>query len=751
MPSASDLVLRILAVDQTAAGFKGAGKGAKELGTTVDKMNSAAGAGLSKLGGMLGGEVGHLVHTFGAGLEELGEHGMSMGKKFMAAGGMMAGLGTGLMLMGSADKQATDQLAQAIGNTGEAFSQFKEEVEVAIHAQENYGHSAVDTQEALRKMTQATDDPKKAFEMLGLASNLAAAQHITLSEAADKLDKILAGKGGRTLALYGIAASKTGDSVKDAEVNIDALSKKIDGQADASVDNFAAKFTILRVKVTDAAAVFGNTFGGALTAAGGAATLLGTILEFRLIRTQRLQAIAAAQAAAALDGEAVSAELAGTASATAAPKVAMLSKSLGYVAVLVAGIAASAASYQKAMEVVGLGADSAKAKGEEAITVWDRLKSGVLHSLSGVAPEIQNWVNGLFGGGEAAKAMGEASATAADGVDALTSSLDTNSSALDKVVHGMHDWYAGGNLVAATEKRLAAEVAAHAAAEAHLAHVAAVAHAAQVAAANAALATWNETITAYNSAKDALKALTDARANEIKAIGDQLTASGHLNSVFDMNAYTAATDRAKTARVGLADAEKAVNAARSDVGKAKTPEELNAAINAEAQANKALAASRAEVAAADKAKEAAKLTPGHLLSSIKSKLSNIKSFYNDLVALRKRKLPMSLIRQLIDAGPLEGDQLAKALLAATPADFNAIINAEAQLDQFGAKIGGIVGDYDYNGLIARQTGVVNTARANAVAAGNQVAQFRLFLDGRELAIGLKAYRASVGGAPLGLG
>lgn len=359
---------------------------------------------------------------------------------------------------------------------------------------------------------------------------------------------------------------------------------------------------------------------------------------------------------------------------------------------------------------------------------------------------------------DAISAANRASSATAGGLDDLSASADgasgsakTFADRMTEVVHGMHDWYAGGNLVAATEKRLAAETAAHTAAVAHQAHVAAAAHAAQVAAANAALTTWNESITAYTNAKDALTALTDARAQEVKAIGDQLTASGHLNSVFDTNAYTAATDRAKTARLGLADAEKAVRDARNDVGKAKTPEELNGAINAEAQANKALAASRAEVAAADKAKAAAALTPGNLLAGIKSKLSNIKSFYNDLVALRKRKLPMSLIKQLIDAGPIEGDQLAKALLSATPSDFNAIINAEAQLDRVGRDIGTMVGDYDYNGLITRQTGVVNNARANAIAAGNQVAQFRLYLDGREVAVALKAYRASVGGTPLGLG
>ena len=266
-----------------------------------------------------------------------------------------------------------------------------------------------------------------------------------------------------------------------------------------------------------------------------------------------------------------------------------------------------------------------------------------------------------------------------------------------------------------------------------------------------ALATWNDTIAAYQSAKQKLQELTRARADEIRTIGSQLTAGGKLNAVFDMNAYAAATDKAKQARLGLADAEKAVREAKGDVRRAKTPEELNAAIAAEAQANRKLAQSRAEVAAADKAAQAAKLTPKNLLSAIRSKLGNIKSFYNDLVALRKRKLPMSLIKQLIDAGPIEGDQLAKALLSATPADFNAIINAEKQLDNYGLRVGGIVGDADYNGLIAGQQGVVANARANAAAAGNQVVQFRMYLDGREVAVALKAYRQSIGGTPLGLG
>jgi hypothetical protein len=99
-----------------------------------------------------------------------------------------------------------------------------------------------------------------------------------------------------------------------------------------------------------------------------------------------------------------------------------------------------------------------------------------------------------------------------------------------------------------------------------------------------ALATWNETIAAYQTAKQKLQDLTRARAEEIKAIGSQLTAGGKLNAVFDMNAYAAATDKAKQARLGLADAEKAVREAKGDVKRAKTPEELNAAIAAEAPA-----------------------------------------------------------------------------------------------------------------------------------------------------------------------
>ena len=325
-------------------------------------------------------------------------------------------------------------------------------------------------------------------------------------------------------------------------------------------------------------------------------------------------------------------------------------------------------------------------------------------------------------------------------IDGTTNALEGQGNSLGTNTRLWENWYNGAGLVAETQNRIATETAA-----------AIAALEANRTAAQDALSTWTESIATYNTERDALKALTDARQAEVLAISGQMTAGGKLNNVFDMNAYAAASNTAADARRNLADAEKAVRASRADVRNAQTPQELNAAIAAEAQANKALAASRAEVTAADKAKEAAKLTPGHLLANIKSKLSNIKSFYNDLVALRKRKLPMSLIQQLIDAGPIEGDQLAKALLSATPHDFNAIMNAETQLDQFGNRIGAIVADYDYNGLIANQRTVVANARAAAVNAGRVVGEYRLYLDGREVATALKAYRQSIGGTPLGLG
>jgi hypothetical protein len=248
----------------------------------------------------------------------------------------------------------------------------------------------------------------------------------------------------------------------------------------------------------------------------------------------------------------------------------------------------------------------------------------------------------------------------------------------------------------------------------------------------------------------ALQNLQQARIGEIQQIDQQVTANARLTNAFDVNKYTAAVDAATQARQRQTNAEKAFAAARADVAKSKTPDELDSAIKAQAAANNELAASRKAVADADKARNAARLTPGNVLASLRSKLAGIKGFYSSLGQLRKRGLPMSLIRELIDAGPIDGQDLAKTLLSATPNDFSQILNTVNQIDRAGTNIGAMVGNNDYNTLITRQAGVVVNARNAANRADNIVIQNKLYIDGRELTVALKAYKQSLGGAALGL-
>jgi hypothetical protein len=312
-------------------------------------------------------------------------------------------------------------------------------------------------------------------------------------------------------------------------------------------------------------------------------------------------------------------------------------------------------------------------------------------------------------------------------------------------------------LIAQADANKAAAAAAAAAAreaeaqrKAAAAAAAAAAQAAHQQAGSNALSDLHDATSALNEQVAALRNLQTARSDEITSIDKQVTAGARLTSAFDMSKYTASVDAATAARQRQTDAEKAYAAARADVNKAKTPEELDSAIKAQAQANQELAASRRAVADADKAKAAAKLTPGNLLASLRSKLAGIKGFYSSLSQLRKRGLPMSLIKELIDAGPIDGQDIAKTLLAATPADFKQILNTVNAIDKTGTAIGTMVGDSDYNSLINRQKGVVVAARNAANRADQVVIQNKLYIDGRELTVALKAYKQSLGGASLGL-
>lgn len=275
---------------------KDASKTITGVGAHAHSTAGVIGGAFSKMGSTIGGELGDLLDKVGAGLEGIGEHGMSMSQKLQGGGAALTGLGAALQLVGSKDKQATDQLKAAVDAAGGSWDTYREEVEKTIHEQENLGHGAVDTQNALQALVQATGSTEKATSSMGVVANLAAAKHISLAEAANLVAKIYAGSGSRTLKQYGVEMATTGDKTKNAEAALTALNGKLAGQAKAAVDNFGGRVDVIKTKIGDWVAVMSQKAGPVLTALGPVLMITGTIMQ---IVAARNAAAAAAQNAEA--------------------------------------------------------------------------------------------------------------------------------------------------------------------------------------------------------------------------------------------------------------------------------------------------------------------------------------------------------------------------------------------------------------------------------------------------------------------
>ena len=218
MPS-KDLSFILLGEDRSASRVM------SETAANAEKATGRIGGAFSKVGGVIGGEFGEVLNRVGAGISQVGEKSGKLSSALMVGGGVVTGMGVALSVMGSGHKQASDQLEQAVKNTGRSFEDYRGQFDKAILKQQGFGRSAIDTQEALRKLTQSTNDPKKALAEMGLVSDLAAAKNISLSEAADTVSKVLIGKGARALTSFGIVLGAHTNSTKDLTIAQGALTK----------------------------------------------------------------------------------------------------------------------------------------------------------------------------------------------------------------------------------------------------------------------------------------------------------------------------------------------------------------------------------------------------------------------------------------------------------------------------------------------------------------------------------------------
>jgi phage-related protein len=157
------------------------------------------------------GPFGASLETANQGLDKMSTKTGSMGTKLMGLGGVALGAGLALQAAGSKEQAATQQLSASIDATGHSYDTYTTKIDAAVKHQETFGNTAAETKGALQKLTQATGDPTKALEMLGTASDLAAAKHESLGQAAGQMGKIYNG-ATRTLKEFGVSAEKASTS-----------------------------------------------------------------------------------------------------------------------------------------------------------------------------------------------------------------------------------------------------------------------------------------------------------------------------------------------------------------------------------------------------------------------------------------------------------------------------------------------------------------------------------------------------------
>lgn len=255
------------------------------------------------------GEAKHEIHT----LEREGRGSFdklaSVGKAALLGIGA-AGVGVGTMAIEMADQYEAShaRLETAIKNTGSDFEELSGQIDKVSKANELLGFNNSDTEAALASLTTATQDPKKALDLLSTAADLARYKNIDLADAAVAVGKAANGnlkpikqlgldlplaaggaakleaatgklataqdKAAQFLAAHGDAANKhskyhekyaallakvdeaqqkVNDTAGAGQEIMKALSGAIGGQATAASETFGGKMAALKAQSEDMA------------------------------------------------------------------------------------------------------------------------------------------------------------------------------------------------------------------------------------------------------------------------------------------------------------------------------------------------------------------------------------------------------------------------------------------------------------------------------------------------------------------
>jgi hypothetical protein len=206
------------------------------------------------------GPFGGVLSGIDQSLQTISQHGKDVGLSMLGVGGAVAGIGAGLSVLGSKEQAAHQQLQAAIEATGHSYDQYADQVDKAVTHNERFGQSSAATQDALRTLTTATNDPARALQLLSTATDLAAAKHESLQTASTQLGMALNGST-RIFKQYGIEVDKTTGSAAalssatkahESAVNAQTTAQRQLQEAQAAYDAQSTHSVVSTMKLEDA-------------------------------------------------------------------------------------------------------------------------------------------------------------------------------------------------------------------------------------------------------------------------------------------------------------------------------------------------------------------------------------------------------------------------------------------------------------------------------------------------------------------
>ncbi len=263
----------------------------KDMATARSKAVNAADA----MGEEMTNKIGSRFSGLGAKISE-----QLTPARLAAGGAAIGGVGIALTKMGDDSKMATAQLTTSIENAGGSMSELEPRIDAVSNKMIKLGHDDEAAARAMATLATATQDPVKAIDSMGLVADIAAARHISLESAADKLAKAYSGNT-KIFKEFGITLGANATAEEKAAAMTE-LTSRVQGQAAAQADNLSTKLKAARIGLENIAESVGSTVGPALAVLGPMIGGVGMIIQSGLVSSLASGVVAAVRFGGAMIG-----------------------------------------------------------------------------------------------------------------------------------------------------------------------------------------------------------------------------------------------------------------------------------------------------------------------------------------------------------------------------------------------------------------------------------------------------------------